>query len=113
MNAYYENANIRYNDKARAHNTAAHLPCDRLISFICAIVAMVTCPAAIAIEKTALIFSLFISFGAVVGAIEAGSVSMLLGIVICGGISLFEYALLKSLFKNAKKAKQGSASSKA
>ncbi len=104
MNAYYENANTRYNDELRGCDIPTRRFGDGIISFICAIIGTLTCPAAVALEKTAFIFALFFSFCSVVGAIDAGNISMLLGIIICSGISLCEYALLKSLFKGLKNA---------
>ncbi len=102
MNAYYENVNIRYNDTTRAHEVPDHRFGDGLISFICAIVGMLTCPVAVKLEKTVLVFALFISFGGVVCAIESGILSMLAGIIICGVISLIEYFTLKSMLKSSK-----------
>ncbi len=100
MNVYFDNANIRYNENIGTRER--HLG-DRLIDFICALVGMLTCPAAVKIEKTFLGFGLFVAFFAVVGAIEAGSISMLFGILICGVISLCEYSVIKGIFKPVKK----------
>ncbi len=104
MNAYFENfENTRYNDNIRTHAIPEGRFGDGLISFICALVGMFTCPAAVMIEKTAVIFALLLAFFGVVGGIESGAVSMLLGIVICATISGAEYAVLKSMFKKSKK----------
>ena len=102
MNAYFEN--VRYNDNSRVRKANTRRFGDGLISFICAIVGMVTCPAAVMLEKTAVVFALFVSFFGLVGAIEAGALSMFGGIVIGAIISVAEYAILKSMFKKKKKA---------
>ncbi len=100
MNAYFENANVGYNKNVRTRELPTRRLGDGLISFICTIVAIVTCPVAVMLEKTALMFALFLGFFGVAGAIEAGTLSMLAGIFICGIISLLEYAILKSFWKN-------------
>ncbi len=107
MNAYYENVNVRYNDNVRSREIPSRRFGDGLISFICALIGMVTCPAAIALEKAAVIFALFISFGSVVGAIEAELISMLFGIIICAGISFVQFLMLKSLIRSSKKTDKG------
>jgi hypothetical protein len=43
-----------------------------------------------------------VAFFGVVGGIECGAISMLVGIIVCALISLCEYATLKSIFKHAK-----------
>ena len=106
MNAYFENANTRFNNGLRANETHSRQFGDGLISFICAITGILTCPAAIAIEKTAAVFALIILSVFVVGAVESASMPMFFGIAICGILSLFEYALLKSMFRRAKKTKK-------
>lgn len=103
MNAYFENANTRLNNSSKAKEIHAHQFGDSLISFICAIIGIITCPAAIAIEKTAAVFALFVLSVFVIGAVESASLPMFFGIAICGIVSLFEYALLKSMFARAKK----------
>ncbi len=104
MNAYFENFNsARYNDTARASTLQDRRIGDGIISFICALVAMFTCSAAIKIEKTVAVFALFAGFFGVIGGIESGAISMIPGLFICGGISLFEFLLLKSVFKPIKK----------
>ncbi len=103
MNAYYENINVGYDQNTA---TGARRFGDGFISFICSVVAMVTCPAAVMLEKVAVIFALFLSFFAVVGATERGEMSMLLGIMICAVISLCEYGILRSFWKKNEK-KQG------
>ncbi len=100
MNAYFDNVQI---NNVRTHDIPSHRVGDGLISFICTLVAMLTCPVAVMLEKTALIFALFLGFFGVVGAIEGGTLSMFAGIIACGTISLFEYAILKSFWKNSTK----------
>ncbi|MGM9643841.1 MAG: hypothetical protein ACI3X1_02015 [Eubacteriales bacterium] len=101
MNAYFEN--VRYNNNARTHKANTRRFGDGLISFICAIVGMVTCPAAVMLEKTAVVFALFVSFFGLVGAIEAGAFPMFGGVVLGALISVAEYAILRSMFKKKKK----------
>ena len=102
MNAYIENTGYRVNTK---HEEAVSAPRfgDGFISFVCAIIGMLACPTAIKLEKISLSFILFIGFFGVVGGIETGAISMLLGIIICGAISLCEYATLKSLTERTEK----------
>lgn len=97
MNAYFENTGYRANAK-RENAIPSHSFGDGLITFICAIIGMLTCPVAVKLEKTAFSLALFITFFGIVGGIESGAISMLLGILLCGVISLCEYATLKSLF---------------
>ncbi len=100
MNAYFDNVQI---NNVRTHEIPSHSFGDGLISFICALVAMVTCPVAVMLEKTAAVFALFVAFFGVVGAIEGGTLSVFTGILACGIISLCEYAILKSFWKNGAK----------
>lgn len=102
MNAYYENTGYRSNTR-RESSIPSHRFGDGFISVICAIIGMLTCSVAIKLEKTAFSLVLFIAFFGIVGGIESGAVSMLLGIIICAVISLCEYATLKSLFKHTAK----------
>lgn len=101
MNAYFENTSYGRNI-TRERQIPARKYGDGFISFICAIIGIFTCPAAVKLEKTALSLVLFIAFFSVVGGIESGALTMLAGILICAVISLFEYATLKSLFKRVK-----------
>ena len=102
MNAYFENTGYRTNT-TRESTINSHSFGDGFISFVCAIIGMLTCTAAVKLEKTALSLVLFIGFFGIVGGIESGAISMLAGIVICAVLSLCEYATLKSLFKRATK----------
>ena len=104
MNAYFEDfSNVRYNEQQRARESATRGLFDRLISFICAIVELVSCPAAIKVEKAVVIFALFIAFFGVSGGIESGSFSWLFGMLLCAAISFVEYVTLKSVFKPIEK----------
>lgn len=101
MNAYFENTSHGSNI-TRDRTAPSHKYGDGLISIICAIIGIFACSAAVKIEKTALSLVLFIAFLGVVGGIESGALSMLVGILVCAVISLLEYATLKSLFRKAK-----------
>ncbi len=106
MNAYLNDVrfnNTRYNENTRAYDTSKSRLGDGIINLICAIVAIVTCPAAVMLEKTAVVFALFLSAIAVVGAIENGIIPMFAGISICAIISLCEYGMLKSLWRRSAK----------
>ena len=101
MNAYFDNTTYGRNI-TRERAIPSRKYGDGFISFICAIIGMLTCSAAVKIEKTAVSLILFVAFFGVVGGIECGAISMLIGILVCAIISLCEYATLKSLFKRAK-----------
>lgn len=101
MNAYFDNTTYGRNI-ARARAIPSRKYGDGFISFICAIIGMFTCSAAVKIEKTAISLVLFVSFFGVAGGIECGAISMLVGTLVCTLISLCEYVTLKSLFKRAK-----------
>ena len=98
MNAYYENTGYRVGTIGTRKATKSAFG-DKFISFICTLVAMVTCPVAVKLEKVAAATALlFLLFG-VVGGIEAETISMGLGIIICFGISFVEYLIFKSIDK--------------
>ena len=69
---------------------------DRLISFICAIVAMVTCPVAVKLEKATVASALIFAFFGIVGSMEADVISMGWGAVLCIAIALSELVIFKS-----------------
>ena len=102
MNAYFENTGYRTNTRKESA-IPSHRFGDGFISLICAIIGILTCTAAVKIEKTALSLALFLACFGIIGAIESGAVSMLLGILACAVISLCQYATLRSLFKRATK----------
>ena len=102
MNAYYENSGFRaqtIGNRTHKENVFG----DKLISLICAIVAMVTCPVAVKLEKATVATALVFAFFGVVGSMEADTVSMGLGAIICLAIALVEFLIFKSMAK--KKAK--------
>ena len=76
---------------------------DRLISFICAIVAMVTCPVAVKLEKATVAAALVFAFFGIIGSMEASTISMGWGAVLCIAIALFELAIFKSMTKKGAK----------
>ena len=100
MNAYFEDfGKVRYNENVRAREESRRQIGDGLISFICAIIGLVTCPAAIKIEKTVVLLSLIIAFFGVIGGMESGTLSLFWGIVLSACIFFVEYVTLKSFFK--------------
>lgn len=104
MNAYFEDfSNVRYNEQQRAREAAGHGLFDKLVSFICTIVDIVSCPAAVKIEKTLVVFALFVAFFGVIGGIDSGALSWFFGILLCSAISFVEYVTLKSVFKPIEK----------
>ena len=102
MNAYFENTGYRTNTRRESAIPTRRFG-DGFIELVCAIIGMLTCTAAIKIEKTTLSLALFLSCFGIIGAIDSGAISMLLGIILCAAISLCQYATLKSLFKRATK----------
>ena len=102
MNAYYEKTNRSVAiDNAKPLNINVNVG-DRLIAAICAIVAVFTSAVAVKIEKAVLCTGGFVAFFGVIGSIESGNLSMVLGIVICAVISLLEFFVFKSMFKKKK-----------
>ena len=97
MNAYYE----RTNRTATIENVK---PLDlsfidKIISVICAVVAFFTSAVAIKVEKATVCTAGFVAFFGIIGGIELGSISMLMGVILCAVISIVEIFVLKSLFK--------------
>ena len=100
MNAYFEDfSNVRYNEHIRTGEASTRQIGDGLISLICAIIAFITCPAAVKIEKTLVVLSLVIAFVGVIGGMESGTLSTFWGIILSACICFVEYATLKSMFK--------------
>jgi len=98
MNAYYQrnNRTITVTDTRPYRGAMAG---DKLIAFICAIVAALTSTVAVRIEKALLCTAGFIlSFG-VIGGMENGSIGLLSGILICSAVALVEFLIFKSMFK--------------
>ena len=106
MNAYYQKTNrtIAVTDTRHLNITIG----DKIISFICAIISLFTCTAAIAIEKALLSTVGFIAFFGIIGSMESGIFSMSIGVISCAAISLFEFLILKSLVKKANASKKNS-----
>lgn len=103
MNAYYQRANrtVLVTDAKPLNINIG----EKIISFICAIISVLTCDTAVIIEKISLSAVCFIAFIGVIGGIDAGSISMLAGIPICAAISLIECLVLRSLIKKKKASK--------
>ncbi len=96
MNAYYENGNIRRSN-TRIYPQAQ--TGDKLISFICMIVAALTSTVAVRIEKCSLCIIGFFAFFGIVGSMETGSISLFSGVLLCAAVSLVEFLVLRSLVK--------------
>ena len=73
---------------------------DKMISLICAIIALFTSAVAIKIEKATLCTAGFIAFFGIIGSMENGNLGMLVGILFCIVISLVEFSVFKSMIKN-------------
>ena len=97
MNAYYQNPKITRVTDIRPYPSVSAF--DKLISFICAIVAALTSSVAIKVEKATVCTAGFVAFFGIIGGIELGSISMLMGVILCAVISIVEIFVLKSLFK--------------
>ena len=100
MNAYYENTGYRagiIGTRAREERQIG----DGLIALICAIVAAVTCPVAIKLEKATVAIGLVFAFFGVVGGIDSGAISMGFGALLCLGAMLVEFLVFKSMMKKA------------
>ena len=102
MNAYYQNTNYTKTLHTASADTTRRIG-DGLIDLICAIVTLLTCPVAIVMVKAVLCTVTFVGFFGVIGGIESGSISMLMGIVVCLALSLVEYLLLKSMVSPSRK----------
>ncbi len=100
MNAYYGQVGYRSNT-SQSHRSNEKCFGEGLINLICNIVAVLTCSAAVKIEKALLCTALLISFFSVIGAIESASISLAGGVFLCLLISLFESLILKSVCKRS------------
>lgn len=103
MNAYYQRGNrtVVVTD-ANPFNINIG---EKIISFICAVISVLTCDVAVIVEKVSVSAVCFIAFIGIVGGIDAGSISMLAGVPICAVISLAECVVLRSLIKKKKASK--------
>lgn len=99
MNAYYQR-----NNKTTLVTDATLFPeitiGDKLINFICAIVAALTSAVAVKIEKAVLSSVVFIAFFGVIGSMDAGNIGLLGGLALCGICTLIEAAIFKSIIRN-------------
>ena len=102
MNAYYTGTGYRVGT-IETKSQKDRVFGDKLISVICAIVAMVTCPAAVIIEKASVITALIFAFFGVIGSMETNKISLAFGALICIAITLVEFLLLKSMTKKSSK----------
>ena len=101
MNAYLDNR--AYSVKVSPAPSIPEISIgDKLISFICAVVALLTCPVMIKLEKIVVSTALFFGFFGIVGGIDSGSIGIFGGIVLCALLILLEYSVLKSLIVNIK-----------
>jgi hypothetical protein len=102
MNAYYTGTGYRVGT-IETKSQKDRVFGDKLISVICAIVAMVTCPAAVIIEKASVVTALIFAFFGVIGSMETNKISLAFGTLICIAITLVEFLLLKSMTKKSSK----------
>ena len=101
MNAYFTDSRV----------ATRHIPKINLthgfIEFICSIVAFFTCDAVVKIIKIGVSVLCFIGFFGVIGGIESYTISAVTGLLICGMLSIIEFAVLKSIMnKNTGKERQ-------
>ena len=98
MNAYYQNTKIN----SGARKIPEIHTGDRLISIICAIIAIFTCRAAAVITRIVICTAGFVGFFGVIGSMDNGNLGMLPGIVLCLSISLIEVAVFRGMIKAAR-----------
>ena len=98
MNAYYQK-----NNKTTLVTDSNLFPTislgDRLISFICTVVAILTSATAVKIEKASVGTALFLAFFGVIGGMESETLGTFWGLMLCAVISLAEYLVFKSMMK--------------
>lgn len=102
MNAYYQKNSKRtlVTDKNLFPTITI---CDKLISFICSVIAILTCSAAVKIEKATVCTVGFFSFFGLIGSMDMGNIGLFLGVVLCAAIAFIEFLVFKSMItKNAK-----------
>lgn len=102
MNAYYERNHRTAVADNHSFNTNVG---DRLISFICMIVAFFTSSVAVKVEKAVVCTFGFVAFFGVIGSMESGSLGMLGGILLCFAVSLVEFFIFKSMIKGKQSSK--------
>ncbi|MBQ8409624.1 MAG: hypothetical protein IJY39_12265 [Clostridia bacterium] len=97
MNAYYQR-----NNKTTLVTDTNLFPQvsigNKLISLLCAIVAMLTSSVAVKIEKAVVCTVVFFAFFGIIGSMEAESIGMLGGLLLCGLCTLVEFLVFKSMF---------------
>ena len=98
MNAYYPRTNRTI---VVTNNNPINVG-DKLISFICMIVAFFTSAIAVKIEKATVCTAAFVAFFGIIGSMESGSVGMLAGVFCCVVLSVIEFAVFKSMIKSKK-----------
>jgi hypothetical protein len=104
MNAYYQKTNRTI---AVTNNRPLNITIgDKIISFICAVISFFTCSAAVAIEKAVFSTAGFVAFFGIIGSMESGAISMVVGILLCAAISLGEFLVLRSLVKKVSAGKK-------
>ena len=96
MNAYYQHNNI-----GKVRGNIGSLPeihaGDRIIDFICAIVAFFTSAVAVKVEKVSLCAVCFVAFFGVIGGMESGSLNLFAGLLLSAALMFVEYLTMKSL----------------
>ena len=102
MNAYYQNTNFG-RTLPQEHTENTRKTGDGLINLICSLVTLLTCPVAMVMVKAVVCTATVIAFFGVIGGIECGTISLLLGIVICTILSAVEFFLLRSMVRKNKK----------
>lgn len=95
--AYMDN-NIRINEE-RARKLPRIEISDGFISFICSLVALFTCSAAIAVEKVAVCVVCFVGFFGIIGGMESGALSAFVGLLLCALVTGVEALVLRSFAK--------------
>ena len=98
MNAYYQK-----NNKTTLVTDTTLFPeisiGDKLIGFICAVVAMLTSAVAVKIEKAVFCTVVFIAFFGVIGSMDAGHLGMLGGLLLCALCAAAEALVFRSMIK--------------
>ena len=98
MNAYYQNTHI---GSGARYIPETHTG-DRLISFLCAIAAILSSRVFAVITRAVVCTGGFIGFFGVIGSMENGSIGMLAGTMLCLIITLVEFISLKGMVKAVK-----------
>ena len=102
MNAYYHQTGLNIGTVGMRRKREVAFG-DRFISFICALVAAVTCPVAVKLEKAAVATGLIFAFIGVIGGMEANTIGLFWGFVLCVAIALVELLIFASMTKKTAK----------